>query len=232
MAGPARMTRKRRHAGWFEYAPGSASSTSSPGLMPAMRTYPPNGMAEKAHSVAPRRRRRSTGPKPTLNRSTRMPHARATAKWPSSWMRMSAPNPAATTRTTRKVLADEPKSEVILGISNTWRRSEKSPACLAAELLGGEELDLRVGIPPGVRREPRLEAGALEEGPRVPALLHRDARQERTSVPPELDHDAVAPHHELRGIAHGTARVEGRHVHVQIVELRGADGIEARVLGR
>src|SRR6266536_697990 len=52
MPGPARMTRKRRHAGWFAYAARSPASISSPAPIPAILTYPPNGTAEMAHSVA------------------------------------------------------------------------------------------------------------------------------------------------------------------------------------
>ena len=101
MAGPARMTRKRRQAGWFAYAPASAGSISSPAPMPAILTYPPKGTAETAHSVSPRCLRRSTGPKPTLKRSTRIRDRRAIAKCPSSWTMTSRPKAASTTRTTR-----------------------------------------------------------------------------------------------------------------------------------
>jgi hypothetical protein len=42
--------------------------------MPEIFTYPPSGRAEIANSVSPRRNASSTGPKPTLNRSTRIPN--------------------------------------------------------------------------------------------------------------------------------------------------------------
>ena len=55
----------------------SPSGRSSPGAIPAIFTYPPSGMADTAHSVSPRLRDHTTGPKPMLKRSTRMPDQRA-----------------------------------------------------------------------------------------------------------------------------------------------------------
>src|SRR5262245_15806065 len=49
------------------------------------------GTAERQYSVSVPRQRASTGPKPMEKRSTPTPDHRATAKWPSSWIRIRTP---------------------------------------------------------------------------------------------------------------------------------------------
>ena len=61
--------------------------------MPVIFTYPPSGIAPIAYSVSPRRTLSSFGGKNSEKRSTRMPTAFATAKWPSSWSTISATMP-------------------------------------------------------------------------------------------------------------------------------------------
>jgi hypothetical protein len=43
------------------------------------------------YSVSPRRNEKIRGPKPSEKRSTPTPIHFATRKWPSSWMKISAP---------------------------------------------------------------------------------------------------------------------------------------------
>src|SRR6266542_4474487 len=54
------------------------------GFIPAMRTYPPAGMAFTPYSVSPRRNDHRRGPKPMKNSSILMPNSLAEKKWPAS----------------------------------------------------------------------------------------------------------------------------------------------------
>src|ERR1700730_12228132 len=89
--------------------------------MPVIFTYPPAGIAPIAYSVSPRLTRASVGGKNSEKRSTRMPTAFATTKWPSSC---------------RTINAMIPSSVQTRFIASVWQASHRFPRELTREAVG------------------------------------------------------------------------------------------------
>jgi hypothetical protein len=86
VAEPALSTMVRFHTGYFHMARCSSPSgtSSSSGVIPTILTNAPAGIALTPYSVSPRLNANSVGPKPTKNRVTFIPNARADHMCPAS----------------------------------------------------------------------------------------------------------------------------------------------------
>ena len=104
ITGPASAIAMRCHTGrWLNARLSSSGGSGSPGTSPSIFTKPPRGSAATTYSVSPTVRVNSDGPNPIENFSTFTPSHFATAKWPSSWMKISTPSSSTNGITTSKI---------------------------------------------------------------------------------------------------------------------------------
>src|SRR6266498_4642613 len=140
VTGPARMTMARCHTGLAPNVRGYSSGVGSwKGFIPAIRTYPPAGMALNPYSVSPRRKDHSRGPNPTKNSSTLIPNSLAEKKWPASWTITT------TMRTTMKRVTprvvdtgDDPFPEALQRLDDLGGSGPGPPVCPVQGDLGDD----------------------------------------------------------------------------------------------
>ena len=97
---------------------------------------------------------------------------------------------------------------------------------MLGEDVRGEAEEVDSGLAPRVRGETRLAAGVGEEGLAVPAVLHRDLRQQDAAPAPVADEEAVPSHLDVLG-ADRLERAEGGDLDRQPRELRLPEAVAA-----
>src|SRR5262245_1924628 len=97
-----------------------------------------------------------------------------------------------------------------------------------SEHLGLEHEDPRAAAP-GISGESGFQAGVIEEGIAVPALLGRHLRKEQATTAALLDDESVPPDFDLINRLDFALRGEHRDFDVDAVEFLWRDGVESRI---